>query len=85
VALVITSVSEELGVSFIRVTRIGEPILVTRATRRNIPEDAILRNGISSSQSLIRPVTVTELASNCKAGSAIKMIGDIRISQREYK
>jgi hypothetical protein len=57
-ALVRADVSEELSASFIRVTRIGEPILVTlmnealsssetsvltRATRRNIPEDAILQ------------------------------------------
>jgi hypothetical protein len=57
VALVITDVSEELSASFIRVTRIGElgtnlmkealsssetPVL-TRATLRNIPEDAVLQ------------------------------------------
>jgi hypothetical protein len=57
VALARTDVSEELSVSFVMVTKIGEPILVTlmketlsssetsvltRATRRNIPEDAIL-------------------------------------------
>jgi hypothetical protein len=57
VALVRTDVSEELSASFIRVTRIGElgkTLAVTSnrrtlrrnilivATRRNIPEDAIL-------------------------------------------
>jgi hypothetical protein len=54
VALVITDVSEELSASIIRVTRIGElgttlPVnsnrrTLTRATRRNIPEDAILHS-----------------------------------------
>jgi hypothetical protein len=58
VALVRTDVSEERSASIIRVTRIGEPILVTlmmealrsyetsvltRATRSNIPEDVILQ------------------------------------------
>jgi hypothetical protein len=57
VALVKTDVSEEPGASFIRVTKIGSPILdtlmkeapgssetsvLTRATRRNNPEDTIL-------------------------------------------
>jgi hypothetical protein len=58
VALVRTDVSDELSVSFIKVTRIGElgttlavtsnrrmlrrnTKVLTRATRRNIPEDAI--------------------------------------------
>jgi hypothetical protein len=59
VALVRIDVSEEINASFTRVTRISEPILVTlmreafsssetsvltRATRRNIPEDAVLHN-----------------------------------------
>jgi DNA-binding TFAR19-related protein (PDSD5 family) len=55
VALVRSDVSEELSASFIRVTRIGElgttlaltinrlrNVVLTRATRCNIPEDAIL-------------------------------------------
>jgi hypothetical protein len=55
VALVRTNVSEELSPSIIRVTKIGElgtrvmealssseTSVLTRATRRNIPEDAIL-------------------------------------------
>jgi hypothetical protein len=44
VALVRTDVSEELSASFIRVTRIGETSVLTRATRRNIPEDTILHS-----------------------------------------
>jgi hypothetical protein len=59
VALVRTDVSEERSASFIRVTRIGTPILVTlmmealsssgtsvltRATWRNIPEAAVLHS-----------------------------------------
>jgi hypothetical protein len=53
VGLVRTEVSEELSVSFIRMTRIGalmkealsfsETSVLTRATRRNIPEDDILQ------------------------------------------
>jgi hypothetical protein len=57
-ALVRTDVSEEPGASFIRVTKIGEIVFVTlmkeasgssetsvltRATRRNNPEDTILQ------------------------------------------
>jgi hypothetical protein len=65
VALERTDVSEELGISFIRVTRIGvrasvvpssqilvtlmkeapsssETLILSRVTRRNIPEDAVL-------------------------------------------
>jgi hypothetical protein len=55
VALVRTDVSEERSASFIRVTRIGElgtTLAVTstrpRATRRNIPEDAILHTNAAS-------------------------------------
>jgi hypothetical protein len=56
VALVRTDVSEELSASFIRVTRIGElgttlavtssseTSDLTKATRRNIPEDDILHS-----------------------------------------
>jgi hypothetical protein len=59
VDLVRTDVSEELGASIIRVTRIGElgrtlavtsnrcyraSSVLTRATRRNIPKDAILHS-----------------------------------------
>jgi hypothetical protein len=44
VALVRTDVSEELSASIIRVTRIGELGTLTVATRRNIPEDAILHS-----------------------------------------
>jgi hypothetical protein len=46
VAIVRTDVSEELSAS-IRVTRIGEPgtaLALTRAIRRNIPEDPILHS-----------------------------------------
>jgi hypothetical protein len=46
VTLVRTDVSEELSASNIRMARIGElgrtNSVLTRATRRNIPEDAIL-------------------------------------------
>jgi hypothetical protein len=56
VALVRTDVSEESGASFIRVTKIGalgttneapgssEMSVLTRATRRNNPEDTILHS-----------------------------------------
>jgi hypothetical protein len=58
VTLVRTDVSEEIRASFIRVTRIGElgttlaalalisseTSVLTRATRRNIPEDTILHS-----------------------------------------
>jgi hypothetical protein len=42
VALVSADVSEELSISFIRVTSSSETSVLTRATRRNIPENAIL-------------------------------------------
>jgi hypothetical protein len=41
VALVGTDVSEERSASIIRETRIGETSVLTRATRRNIPEDIL--------------------------------------------
>jgi hypothetical protein len=59
VALVRTDVSEELSASIIRMTRVSSPILVTlmmealssseasvltRTTRRNVPEDRILHS-----------------------------------------
>jgi hypothetical protein len=50
VVLVRTNVSGELSASIIRVTRMMEALsysetsVPTRATRRNIPEDAILKN-----------------------------------------
>jgi hypothetical protein len=49
IALVRTDVSEELMASIITVTRIGElgtRSVLTRATLRNIPEDAILHENI---------------------------------------
>jgi hypothetical protein len=54
VALVRTDVSEELGASFIRVTRIGEPrttLAVTSNRRRNIPEDTIVMSPMILSES----------------------------------
>jgi hypothetical protein len=66
VALVTTDVSEELGASFIRVTRIGElgtlavtrNSVLTRATRRNIPEDAIHHSHRGESLKSYKPSTV---------------------------
>jgi hypothetical protein len=42
VALVWTNLSEEVGASFISVLSSSETSVLTRATWRNIPEDAIL-------------------------------------------
>jgi hypothetical protein len=65
VALVRTDISEELSASFIRVTRIGElgttvalssseTSVLTKATRRNIQEDAIsLSHGLVNLKSYI--------------------------------
>jgi hypothetical protein len=68
VALVRTDVSEEPGASFIRVTKIGElgtttlmmvapvsseTLVLTRATRRNNPEDTILHSHRVKTSNLI--------------------------------
>jgi hypothetical protein len=56
VARVRIDVSEELNASFIMVTRIGEldealrsseTSVLTRATRRNVPEDSILYHSVT--------------------------------------
>jgi hypothetical protein len=73
VALVRTDDSEELSASFIRLTRIGElgttlavtsnrhTSVLTRATRRNIPEDTILQVQPSSLESNVLVLTVRPL------------------------
>jgi hypothetical protein len=76
VALVITDVSEEPGVSFIRVTRIGElgttqaatsnrrTQRTSVATRRNIPEDNILH---SHRRENLKSYTVKEEIHHCSS------------------
>jgi hypothetical protein len=76
VALVRTDVSEELSASFITVTRIGEMSILKRATRRNIPEDAILhrhrREKLKSSTTLTRILVATHASSADSSCSAVK-------------
>jgi hypothetical protein len=65
VTLVRTDVSAELGVYIIRVTRIGELMMqaarssetsvLTRTTRRNIPEDGILQVTTMSGRPSLNP------------------------------
>jgi hypothetical protein len=84
VALVRADVSEELSASFVRVTRIGklgttlavttnsETSVRTRATRRNIPEDAILDSHSRENLKSYMDSSGSEkgvLASACKDGN----------------
>jgi hypothetical protein len=57
VALVITDVSEELSASVIRELSSSETSILTRATRRNIPEDVILLRYLFSSNSIVITAT----------------------------
>jgi hypothetical protein len=79
VVLVRTDVSEELSASIIRVTRIGElgtlavtinqrssdMSVLSRATRRNIPEDGILHSHRSGNLRSVIVLTVWTLAETC--------------------